>query len=488
LQARDKKALLVGINKYHDSKLNDLKFAVNDVSAIYSILTDPNRGGFVPDNCLLMTDGSKNRNLKPVRSNIISLMTSLSETAKPDDYIVFFFSGHGIEEDGKSYLLPSDARINVLRDTAVSIDWIKATLKASKAHTKVLILDACHAGAMKGKAESGRMTKGMQDALFPPMEGFAILSSCKLNEVSWEMPEKKHGVFSYFLIEGLQGAADFDFDGHIFVSDASRYTTERTIDWSFKEGVQQTPNLEYNVVGDLVLVDVPSLERKKVNRKVKKVKQDFSSFDYPISRIRINLGYLSPEERKIRFDQYSAKMCTCLLKYFDLDKIRYVGGRYLFPLGEFDDLCLSLTYNLDSLEVIDKLIVESSQILNPNSICYYCSRLFDNKKITPMIKMTKWVILYYDPKKLLELEATSPSNYFLEVMAKFPEDSQKLRLLFYTLATTKSVAKRSRARIENEKSAILLSPSEKDKHITENLAQIVKPTSFLRIIGDLWES
>lgn len=388
MKTQGKKALFVGINKYQDSKLSDLKFAVNDVSSIYDILTDPNRGGFTPDNCLLMTDKSREANLQPIRSNLMSSIRSLSEAAKPNEYILFYFSGHGIEENDESYLLPSDARINVLCDTAVQIDWIRETLKGSKACAKVLILDSCHAGAMKGKAESGRMTKGLHDSLFPAAEGFAILASCKLNETSWEMPDKKHGVFSYFLIEGLQGAADYDNDGHIRVSDASRYTADKTIDWSFKEGAQQTPNLEYKVVGDLILVDVPNLEKTKVSRKVKKSKQDFSSFVYPISRIRIN--FMMPRVLiKERYHKYAEKMCIYLLKFFDLHEIKYDKDAYKFPMGHFDQYGLEITYKSDWIDKIDELINVSSRITIPRSFVYFSSRRFDQKKDRVNVKSDK---------------------------------------------------------------------------------------------------
>ena len=36
-------------------------------------------------------------------------------------------------------------------------------------------------------------------------------------------PEKKHGLFTYFFLKGLQGAADLDGDGAVTVSEMERY-------------------------------------------------------------------------------------------------------------------------------------------------------------------------------------------------------------------------------------------------------------------------
>jgi len=475
LKTKGKKALLVGTNKYHDSKLNNLKFSVNDVSSIYDILTDPNRGGFTRDSCLLMTDRSRKTHLKPIRSNLMSSITSLSQTAKPDDYILFFFSGHGIEENEKSYLLPSDARINVLRDTAVSIDWIKTTLQASKAHSKVLILDACHAGAMKGKSESGRMTKGLHDSLFPATEGFAILSSCKLHEVSYEMPEKKHGVFSYFLTEGLQGAADFDSDGHIMVSDASRYTAEKTMEWSYKEGVQQTPNLESKVVGDLILVDVPRLEDKKVQAKIEKVEQDFSYLVAPVYSIRIGaFSSLGERDRDRVTARIVATLCPYLCKYFSLDEIRYTEKKYVFPLGDFSEEfpLMNLRYDLQEIARVEEILIECARIICPDAFVYYFSSPFDLGKISKLLKTTKWKTLRYDPKILqTKQELHGRGAPFLEVEGKLPDLKQKLKLRF--------VKKEGEARL-------IIETPEREK-LDEESVEMLRPTKFLKLLGDIWK-
>ena len=481
MKTQGKKALLVGINKYQDSKLSNLKFSVNDVSSIYSIFTDPNRGGFTPDNCLLMTDKKRKENLKPIRSNLMSSIRSLSQTAKPDDYILFFFSGHGIEENEKSYLLPSDARINVLRDTALSIDWIKATLKASKANAKVLILDSCHAGAMKGKAESGRMTKGLHDSLFPATEGFAVLSSCKLHEVSYEMPEKKHGVFSYFLIEGLQGDADFDSDGHIMISDASRYTAEKTLDWSFKEGVQQTPNLDSQVVGDLILVNVPSLEDKKVHKKIEKVKQDFSDLNVPISTIEIRpMRSISQKDKAAELARkFSPILCTYLTKHFALNEIEYTKTGYVFPLGEFSEQSASLVleYDLQELETIDEILVKSASYLKPDRILYYAQFFFDTGKIAKLLKATKWKTLRYDPKLYKKDGKSYQRGPFLEIDPNFPELKQKVIMKFYNDLRISSR--------EGQKSAMVVGSS-KEEELDEKSIQFLRPIRFLKLVGNIW--
>jgi uncharacterized caspase-like protein len=75
-------------------------------------------------------------------------------------------------------------------------------------------------------------------------EGWAVLSSCKQDELSHDYEEKEHGVFSYYLLEGLKGPADVNSDGIITIYDISRYVAISTRQWAFAHGVQQNPELK----------------------------------------------------------------------------------------------------------------------------------------------------------------------------------------------------------------------------------------------------
>lgn len=401
LKTNGKRALLVGINKYSDRKVTNLNFCVNDVTSTHEILVAPERGGFDPVNCHLMIDYSKEDGSKPIRSNLMSSIKSISRTAKSNDYLLFFFSGHGIEENGKSYLLPADARINVLGDTAIPIDWIKETMKKSKARAKVLILDACHSSAIKGKAESGRMTKGLHDSIFPAPRGFAILSSCTMNQVSYEMPNGKNSVFTYFLNEGLKGDADFDNDGKITIPDASRYATEKTLEWASNEGVEQSPTLEYNVVRDLILVQVPT--RKTDLEETKVTPPEVLDLFQFISRIRFFFGEPVLGRKREDVEIWEEKVCAFLLRYYDFAQIKRVKNIYRFPHGSVNPGIgfISFSYNKSHIELIEQ-IISSYLTLKEKAknlrIFLRKNTSFDSRKIAELEDDTKLVDVRYKPE------------------------------------------------------------------------------------------
>ena len=81
-------------------------------------------------------------------------------------------------------------------------------------------------------------------------KGKIILTASGANEVSAEKPNLKHGVFTYFLLEGLKGKADTDQDGLITVDEAYRYVSEHVPDATDQ---QQHPVKKGAVEGQLIL-------------------------------------------------------------------------------------------------------------------------------------------------------------------------------------------------------------------------------------------
>jgi uncharacterized caspase-like protein len=238
-------AVLVGINQYEDEYIADLKAAVGDVTALYGVLAQEYQA------VRLLTDETPAR--LPTRANILAELSTVAQAAEAGDLLLFHFSGHGIAEEGESYLLPRDAKLSALRYTAVAMADVHALFAKSAARAKVLLLDACHSGASVGRATS-IMTPEFIRRVFEEAEGMALLASCKQGQQSWEWREKGHGVFTYFLLEALRGQADWDGKGFITMTDASRYVTDKVKGWSVDNNAPQTPTLQSTVVGDIVLI------------------------------------------------------------------------------------------------------------------------------------------------------------------------------------------------------------------------------------------
>jgi uncharacterized caspase-like protein len=237
-------AVLVGVNHYEDPHIADLKVCVDDVTAIHQALAE----GYQV--AKLLTDATPDR--LPVRASILGELSAVAQSAGEGDLLVFYFSGHGKAERGESYLLSRDTRLSALKHTAVAMRDVRELMDQSPARAKVIVLDACHSGASIGKAEP-TMTLEFIQRVFEEAEGIAVLASCKQGQQSWEWPEKKRSVFTYYLLEALGGQADFDKKGFVTVSDANEYVTDGVKTWAAQKGVPQTPTLQYTVAGDIIL-------------------------------------------------------------------------------------------------------------------------------------------------------------------------------------------------------------------------------------------
>lgn len=320
----NKWAVLIGIDNYDDATIRTLDYCVSDIKLFCSVLINEERGKFNPDKVKLLIQDDADRSINPIRSNILSALNHLSRVATKNDSILIYFSGHGFEDKGKSYLLPSDASVDVLSETAISIEWINNIIEESEARVKVIIFDACHSGARLDKANIGPMKGEFYNAIFKEAEGKAVLSSSKINEVSYEWSEKKQSVFTHFLVEGMRGKADYDRDGIISITDINKYVTGNVKAWSFKEGVQQTPTLQYWVSGDIILSYVP-IENREPEEVIPEERDNIFKNIYSIG---LREFYVEDDQEDI------SEICASLLEWFNPDNIKSeYSSKVKFPYG-----------------------------------------------------------------------------------------------------------------------------------------------------------
>ncbi len=199
-------------------------------------------------------------NLKVLHS---TLGTRIKKKAGKDDMVIIYFAGHGATErdymspdgDGlEKYLLPYDADPNDLYASALPMREIAHIFHRIRSERLIFIADACYSGASGGRTVSiSDVRANISGAFLERLsggKGKIIITASSANEVSVEKDELKHGVFTYYMIEGLQGKADFDQDGLITVDEAYRYVSAKVPQ---KTGQEQHPVKKGIVEGQLVL-------------------------------------------------------------------------------------------------------------------------------------------------------------------------------------------------------------------------------------------
>ena len=118
----------------------------------------------------------------------------------------------------------------------------------------VFIVDSCYSGASGGRTIGitgvrSNISEAFLDRITSG-KGRVIISASGANEVSAEYDKLEHGVFTYYLIEGLRGKADSDSNGLITVDEVYRYVSEHVPQ---ETGQEQHPIKKGTVEGHLIL-------------------------------------------------------------------------------------------------------------------------------------------------------------------------------------------------------------------------------------------
>ena len=160
-----------------------------------------------------------------------------------EDIVTIFFAGHGSPQSPDNpdnlFLLTHDVQYDSVATTGFPMWDIETALKRFiKAKKVIVIADACHAGGV-GQAfdvdrRAGRginvvpITSNLQN-LSQIGDGVCIISASDDNQFSQE--SKKwgggHGVFTYYLVEGLKGGADYNKNNKVSLGEIIPYLSEQ---------------------------------------------------------------------------------------------------------------------------------------------------------------------------------------------------------------------------------------------------------------------
>jgi protein O-mannosyl-transferase len=219
-------ALLVGVSKYAKPELA-LQFANADASVFGKLLESP-LGGSVPNaNILLLTD--ERATTAAVRNGFQDF---LKRRAGKTDTVVIVIAGHGtVEVPGSknAFILTYDSDPQDLTSTALAVDELQTLFEEqlSKVGRVLLFVDVCKAGTV-GTIHNTTVSSNVQQLGDIQGDLFGLLAS-RPREVSLEGPEfgGGHGVFSYYVIKGLEGAADANKDGVVDANELIKYVSDQ---------------------------------------------------------------------------------------------------------------------------------------------------------------------------------------------------------------------------------------------------------------------
>jgi len=223
-------ALIVGIEYYNDAgHFIPLPFAQADARALYELLIDPERGGWLPEHVVYLEGKAVTRDELESQLRDILLVR-----AQPEDLVLFYFAGHAFLDpatlDGYLALHTTEVARPV---TGLHIPtFVDHYLYDSKAGNILTLFDIEYAGSawqQRAKHEVGLASQLFGQSLLnlPRSYGRVILTTHRSTQMSQGQMEQGRGVFMGHLLEGLEGAAANPRTGRITLGTLYDYLDER---------------------------------------------------------------------------------------------------------------------------------------------------------------------------------------------------------------------------------------------------------------------
>lgn len=234
-------ALIIGVDGYQN--IPRAEFAENDARFFY----DYAAGALgVPKDRIKLLTGTEARKLD-VEKALLTWLKPLVAGGKSDVFV--FFSGHGLaSDDGRDlFLLPYDGDRSLLDRSAIRRKELVDAIVGAGATSATLFLDTCYSG---GTRSGETLVASARPVLLAAKEeavpaNVTILTAAANDQLSSTLPATGHGLFSYYLMRGLEGEASGG-GRSLTASDLLGYLSSRIPPEAAKLGRSQTPQ----VVGD----------------------------------------------------------------------------------------------------------------------------------------------------------------------------------------------------------------------------------------------
>jgi hypothetical protein len=213
LAADTTKIVLVGVSHYSVPALR-LSFAAANAKDLAKALSLPD-GCAIPDaHVTLLTDEAASK---------IGVLESLRKVATgciEDDVLIFYFSGHGEQQDTSFYLFPWEVDTSDVRDSAISAGDLQAAIAGCKARGILFVLDCCKSAGFAENANTFFQTLGNREFRL-------LLSASRAGQQSYEFFQEGT-IFTRAIEDVLNGrSVPGEMPGVVYFSDLFEYVRKR---------------------------------------------------------------------------------------------------------------------------------------------------------------------------------------------------------------------------------------------------------------------
>lgn len=225
------KVISIAVSNYLIAEDNDLPFCRNDL--IYINSTFKERLDINSNNIISLGETGY-----VYANNLMDNLIDLRNKVYKDDILIFYFSGHGTNIDGKHYLVCSDKLIPT--------QDIISYLEKIDSKSKLILLDCCNSGNFN---ISNTVDFNIEDTITEfSGKGYAVFASSKADEVSYG---NTISLFTKFFCNSINSTFLVK-EGNVSLYDLQKLTSLYLNIWNKNNpNEQQTPIFRSNMGGTL---------------------------------------------------------------------------------------------------------------------------------------------------------------------------------------------------------------------------------------------
>ena len=147
---------------------------------------------------------AKGKERVPVKPVIEQTITRFLEESRPQDRIMVFFAGYGVEIGDDAYLVPIEGELETAA-TLIPLKWVYAQLEKCKARQKVLVVDVARFSPTEGRErpDGGPLGEKFEAVLAKPPAGVQVWSACSAGQQSYATDDSPMGLFLDLLYESI---------------------------------------------------------------------------------------------------------------------------------------------------------------------------------------------------------------------------------------------------------------------------------------------
>ncbi len=215
------RGLVIGINDY--TNLPPLIYSVNDAQSIYQTLIER---GFPQNHVHRLI------NERATQKAIVAALQDLASHSQPNDRVFIFFADHGLthetEYGEEGFLMPVDSQQEAVIETGISMKTLQSLLKKIPAKHVLVAADSCYSGYAVSRGIT--VKQNIDNALLAAYTQNPVVQVLTAGQKNQQVAEEQgHGIFTKYLLEGIQGQGDIDGNGLLTALELGQWVQSQVI-------------------------------------------------------------------------------------------------------------------------------------------------------------------------------------------------------------------------------------------------------------------